>query len=99
MTMEDAVRGGGGTGMGGVDEYDVVVLGGGPAGENAAAYAIAGSTRTAAIVEAELLGGECSYWACIPSKALLHPAALRGAASAMPGVAQIVGERALDTRA
>ncbi len=80
-------------------EYDVVVLGGGPAGENAAAYAIAGSGRTAAIVEPELLGGECSYWACIPSKALLRPVALRSAASAMPGMAQLVGDRALDRRA
>ncbi|QGF23007.1 dihydrolipoyl dehydrogenase family protein [Raineyella fluvialis] len=53
--------------------YDVIVLGGGAAGENAADYAIRGSSRTAAIVEAELLGGECSYWACIPSKALLRP--------------------------
>lgn len=55
------------------DTYDVIVIGGGPAGENAAEYAIAGSDRTAALVEAELLGGECSYWACIPSKALLRP--------------------------
>ncbi|WOP19249.1 NAD(P)/FAD-dependent oxidoreductase [Raineyella sp. LH-20] len=53
--------------------YDVIVLGGGPAGENVADYAVRGSSRTAAIVEAELLGGECSYWACMPSKALLRP--------------------------
>lgn len=55
------------------ETYDVIVLGGGPAGENAADYAVRGSSRTAAIVEAELLGGECSYWACMPSKALLRP--------------------------
>ncbi|MBV8713069.1 MAG: FAD-dependent oxidoreductase, partial [Solirubrobacterales bacterium] len=53
--------------------WDVIVIGGGPAGENAAHYAIKGSRRTAVIVEAELLGGECSYWACMPSKALLRP--------------------------
>ncbi|WP_182346860.1 dihydrolipoyl dehydrogenase family protein [Tomitella gaofuii] len=82
-----------------VREYDVVVLGGGPAGENAAAYAIAGSDRTAIIVEPELVGGECSYWACIPSKALLHPAAVRGAASALPGTAELVGDRPLDAEA
>ncbi|MEU7631567.1 NAD(P)/FAD-dependent oxidoreductase [Nocardia sp. NPDC049220] len=67
-------------------EYDVIVIGGGPAGENAAAYAIAGSDRTAAIVERELVGGECSYWACIPSKALLRPGHVLAAARTMPGV-------------
>ncbi|UGT64485.1 dihydrolipoyl dehydrogenase family protein [Nocardia asteroides] len=68
------------------DEFDVIVLGAGPAGENAAAYAIAGSDRTAALVERELVGGECSYWACIPSKALLRPGHVLAAAKAMPGV-------------
>ncbi|WP_040792150.1 dihydrolipoyl dehydrogenase family protein [Nocardia paucivorans] len=67
-------------------EYDVIVLGGGPAGEIAAAYAIAGSSRTAVIVERERLGGECSYWACIPSKALLRPGQVLSAARALPGV-------------
>ena len=67
-------------------EYDVIVLGAGPAGENAAAYAIAGSDRTAALVERELFGGECSYWACIPSKALLRSGAVLGLGRAMPGV-------------
>ncbi|WP_280233521.1 dihydrolipoyl dehydrogenase family protein [Nocardia cyriacigeorgica] len=67
-------------------EFDVIVIGGGPAGENAASYAIAGSERTAAIVERELIGGECSYWACIPSKALLRPWHVLGGARAMPGV-------------
>jgi pyruvate/2-oxoglutarate dehydrogenase complex dihydrolipoamide dehydrogenase (E3) component len=46
------------------DTYDVVVIGGGPPGENAAQYAIQGSDRTAVIVEKERLGGECSFWAC-----------------------------------
>ncbi len=67
--------------------YDVVVLGGGPAGENAAQYAIQGSDRTAVLVESELVGGECSYWACMPSKALLRPVELRDATEAVPGSA------------
>jgi pyruvate/2-oxoglutarate dehydrogenase complex dihydrolipoamide dehydrogenase (E3) component len=69
-----------------VDTWDVVVIGGGPAGENVAQYAIQGSDRTAAIVEAELLGGECSYWACMPSKALLRPVEMLDAGRALPGV-------------
>ena len=79
------------TGAPGTSEsWDVVVIGGGPAGENAAQYAIQGSGRRAVIVEAELVGGECSYWACMPSKALLRPIELTSAARAMPGVAQML---------
>jgi dihydrolipoamide dehydrogenase len=66
--------------------FDVIVIGGGPAGENAAQYAIAGSDRTAAIIEHELLGGECSYWACMPSKALLRPIEVAHAARNLPGI-------------
>lgn len=68
------------------DTWDVIVIGGGPPGENVAQYAIQGSDRTAVIVEAELVGGECSYWACMPSKALLRSVELMEAARAMPGV-------------
>ncbi len=55
------------------DEYDVIVLGAGPVGENVADYFVRGGGLTAALVESELLGGECSYYACMPSKALLRP--------------------------
>ena len=53
------------------EAYDVVVLGAGPAGENAADYALRNSDRTALLIERHLVGGECSYYACMPSKACL----------------------------
>lgn len=67
-------------------EFDVVVIGAGPAGENAAQYAIAGTQLTCALVEADLVGGECSYWACMPSKALLRPLEVAGAARHLGGL-------------
>ena len=75
---------------GAAQTWDVVVLGGGPAGENVAQYAIQGSSRTAVIVEPELLGGECSYWACVPSKVLLRSVELLDCGRAVPGVAESV---------
>ena len=66
--------------------YDVVVIGGGPAGENAAQYAIEGTGMSAAIVEGELLGGECSYYACMPSKALLRPLEVAATSRGLPGL-------------
>jgi pyruvate/2-oxoglutarate dehydrogenase complex dihydrolipoamide dehydrogenase (E3) component len=67
------------------DEYDVVVIGAGPPGENAADRAVKGGL-TAVIAESELAGGECSYWACMPSKALLRPVTAVAEASQIKGV-------------
>ncbi|WP_018332884.1 dihydrolipoyl dehydrogenase family protein [Actinomycetospora chiangmaiensis] len=66
-------------------EVDVVVIGAGPVGENVADRAHQ-QGLSAAIVEAGLVGGECSYYACIPSKALLRPVDLRAAVARMPGL-------------
>ncbi|MGV9316156.1 dihydrolipoyl dehydrogenase family protein [Streptomyces sp. NPDC003691] len=70
-------------------EYDVVVLGAGPTGENVADR-VRAAGLSAAVVESELVGGECSYWACMPSKALLRPAITRADARRVPGVRQAV---------
>src|SRR5664280_2010943 len=81
------------------DEWDVVVVGGGAAGENAAQYASQFSGLSTVIIENELLGGECSYWACMPSKGMLRPVELLSAARALPGVRELVGDRPLDAAA
>ncbi|WP_336629105.1 MULTISPECIES: dihydrolipoyl dehydrogenase family protein [unclassified Microbacterium] len=79
------------------DEYDLIVLGGGPVGENVADRAVQAGL-TAVIVEGELVGGECSYWACMPSKALLRsPQALRAARHVGGAAEAVTGE--LDVRA
>lgn len=70
-----------------IHEFDVVVLGAGPAGEAFAGQAAEAGLRTA-IVEQHLVAGECSYYACMPSKALLRPAEVLEEARRMEGVKQ-----------
>jgi pyruvate/2-oxoglutarate dehydrogenase complex dihydrolipoamide dehydrogenase (E3) component len=81
--------------------YDVIVIGAGPVGENVADRAVRGGLTerlprtqqgglTAALIESELVGGECSYWACMPSKALLRPGQSLGEARRVGGAAEAV---------
>jgi dihydrolipoamide dehydrogenase len=72
-----------------VETYDVIVVGGGPAGENAVDRCAAAGLSVA-LVEKELVGGECSYWGCIPSKTLIRPGDVIAAARRAPGAAEAV---------
>ncbi len=69
--------------------FDVIVLGAGPAGEVAAGR-LADGGLSVALVEPELVGGECSFYACMPSKALLRPGQLIAEARRVPGAAEAV---------
>jgi pyruvate/2-oxoglutarate dehydrogenase complex dihydrolipoamide dehydrogenase (E3) component len=76
-------------------EFDVIVIGAGPAGEVAAGR-LAERGRAVALVERELVGGECSYWACMPSKALLRPQELLAEVARVPGAAEALDGRGID---
>ena len=78
-------------------EFDVIVIGAGAVGENVADRVVRGGL-TAVLVEAELVGGECSYWACMPSKALLRPGTALHGAQTVPGALEAV-TRTLDVSA
>ncbi len=75
------------------------MIGGAPPGENAAQYATQRSGLSAVIVESDLVGGECSYWACMPSKGLLRPVEILDIGRNLPGVKQLLGKATLDVKA
>ena len=75
-----------------MDEFDVVVVGAGPAGEAAAGRCADGGLRVG-LVERELVGGECSFWGCVPSKTLIRPGDVLASARRVPGASAAVHGR------
>jgi len=70
-------------------EFDVIVIGAGPAGENLAGRCSDGGLSVA-IIERQLVGGECSYWGCMPSKTLIRPGDVIAAARRVPGASEAI---------
>ncbi|MGW5580373.1 dihydrolipoyl dehydrogenase family protein [Micromonospora chokoriensis] len=74
------------------ENFDVIIIGAGPGGEDSAAQLLAAGLSVA-LVETELVGGECFNWACVPSKAMLRPGHALRAARRLPGAAEAITGR------
>lgn len=79
-------------------DFDVIVLGGGVGGV-AAVRKLASAGLSVALVEDRLVGGECHYWGCNPSKTLLRPIEVFNLAKSVPGVREIISDEGLDVAA
>jgi pyruvate/2-oxoglutarate dehydrogenase complex dihydrolipoamide dehydrogenase (E3) component len=79
-------------------EWDVIVVGGAPPGETVSLYG-SQAGLSVALVEQDRVGGECLFWACMPSKALLLPVQARNLAVDLPGLRQLVNDRRVDAEA
>ena len=79
-------------------KFDAVIIGGGPGGALAARY-LADEGLEVALVEERLVGGECHYWACNPTKTLLRPIEVLALTKAVPGVREALGKKQLDVAA
>lgn len=82
----------------GITTYDAIVIGSGPAGRTASAE-LTRAGFSVALIESELVGGDCHYWACVPSKALLRPSEALEEAAHIEGASQSVGSRPVSTQA
>jgi pyruvate/2-oxoglutarate dehydrogenase complex dihydrolipoamide dehydrogenase (E3) component len=71
------------------EQFDLIVIGGGPAGEHAVGRATEAGLSTL-LIESELVGGECSYWACMPSKTLLRPSQVLHDTQRVPGAREAI---------
>ena len=84
--------------MSGIDRFDAVVIGGGPGGATAA-VCLAAHGLAVALIEDRLVGGECHYWACNPTKTLIRPIEVLQLAKAVPGVREVVTSQSVDVGA
>ena len=75
------------------DTYDVIVLGAGPVGQKLSPRRARAAGLTVAVIEREFVGGECSYWGCIPSKSLLRPVIAVADARRVDGAREAVSDR------